>query len=157
MSRTHQNNEISGVHKWPLLGALGLVLLTLMLVIGSVLTKKEAASNTQTLSERSLYFLDGHEGRVVVYDAKTKKKIASFSKGEGAFIRISMRSMMRQRTLKKIDHTLPFKLIKTGDGNLSITDPQSGDRIRINAFGRVAVESFAQFLPHNQPSQGAEG
>ncbi|MEO0328208.1 MAG: photosynthetic complex assembly protein PuhC [Pseudomonadota bacterium] len=156
---SHQKNEIAGRHQWPLYGALGVVLLTFVLVVGGVYFKDTdtAAKETAAQLERTLYFLDGTNGQVVVYDARTRQKLGTFGKGEGAFVRISMRSMMRQRTLKEIDHTHPFRLVKSSNGLLSITDPQSGGHIQINAFGPIAIESFARFLPTNHSAQGAEG
>lgn len=154
----HQS-EITGIHKAPLYGALAVVVFALVLVIGAVWTKDETkdAATLKPVSERHLYFLDGNNGEVVVYDAVSREKIAAFEKGEGAFVRISMRSLMRQRKLKEIDFKQPFLLVQTEDGNLSITDPQSGDKIRVNAFGQNAIESFARFLPTDYSTKGAEG
>jgi putative photosynthetic complex assembly protein len=153
-----QQNEIQGIHKLPLFGALAVVLLTLALVVGAVLTKDDAGKTSETVQmERDLYILDEAGGIVSVYDARTKQKLNSFSQGEGAFLRISMRSLMRMRVLKEIDPNLPFKLVLAENGNLRITDPASGENIRVNAFGANAIQSFAQFLPQYHSAQGADG
>ncbi len=154
----HHTHEITGIHKAPLYGALGVVIFALVLVVGAVLAKDDKAVPADvSVEERSLYFLDAKNGVVAVYDAATRTKLGSFSKGEGAFVRISMRSLMRQRVLKEVDLNLPFKLIKTAKGDLKITDPASGEAIRVNAFGPLAIESFARFLPTNHSKQGAQG
>jgi len=156
--KQERTDEITGYHKWPLLGALGVVIFTLGAVMTSVWMDKEPVDivQAQTVLERDLFFRDTTSGKVNVYDAKTKKRIGSFGKGEGAFVRISMRSMAHQRKRNEIDPLLPYRLVKLSDGNMKITDPQSGHSIRLNAFGAVAVESFAQFLT-NQSGKGAQG
>lgn len=150
--------EITGIHKLPLYGALAVVVLALLLVVGSVLSNGPVSGNAQaTVEERSLYILDEENGELAVYDARTKESLGRFTKGEGAFVRISMRSLVRMRTLKELDLNLPFKLVKSENGDLRITDPASGENIRVNAFGPIAIESFAKFLPSNHSEEGAKG
>jgi putative photosynthetic complex assembly protein len=155
---TQRKDQITGYHKWPLFGALGVVVFTLLLVLASVWLEKDAVAlpQAETIQHRDLYFRDATNGKVVVYDAKTKKRLGGFGKGEGAFVRISMRSMAHQRKKREIDLMLPYRLVKLSDGNMKIVDPQSGHSIRLNAFGAVAIDSFAQFLT-NQPQEGAQG
>ncbi len=155
---TQRTDEITGYHKWPLFGALGVVVFTILLVVGSVWLEKDAVAlpQAETQLQRDLFFRDATNGKVVVYDAKTRKRISSFGKGEGAFVRISMRAMAHQRKQREIDLLLPYRLIKLSDGNMKIVDPQSGHSIRLNAFGAVAIDSFAKFLT-DQTGKGAQG
>lgn len=145
-------------HKYPLLGVLCIVVFTLIVVLGAVVTKQEPVNVAEAsiLQHRDLYFRDVTGGKVNVYDAKSKQRIGSFNKGEGAFVRISMRAMAHQRKQKEIDQKLPYRVVKLEDGNLKIIDPQSGHGIRLNAFGPIAIESFAQFLT-DQTGKGAQG
>ncbi len=153
-----RTDQITGYHKWPLYGALGVVVFTFLIVLAAVLMKKEPVNIAQaeTVIQRDLFFRDGTQGKVIVYDAETKKRIGSFAKGEGAFVRISMRAMAHQRKQNEIDLRLPYRLVKLSDGNMKIVDPQNDHAIRLNAFGAVAVDSFAQFLT-NQTGKGAQG
>ena len=154
----HPSPEITGIHKLPLYGALAVVVLALLLVVGSVYSKGPVTNKELTsIEERSLYILDEKDGELAVYDAHTKENIGRFSKGEGAFVRISMRSLIRMRSLKEIDLNLPFRLVKSENGDLRITDPASGENIRVNAFGPIAIESFAQFLSNHHSEKGAKG
>ncbi len=156
--KNNRTNQITGYHKWPLYGALGVVVFTFLIVLGAVLTDQPPVGlkQSETILQRDLFFRDGTEGKVYVYDAETKKRLGSFGKGEGAFVRISMRAMAHQRKQNEIDLRLPYRLIKLSDGNMKIVDPQSDHAIRLNAFGAVAVDSFAQFLT-NQTGKGAQG
>ena len=153
-----RTDEITGYHKWPLYGALGVVVFTFLIVLASVLMKNEPVNmaKAETVTHRDLFFRDGEQGKVLVYDANTKKRLGSFDKGEGAFVRISMRAMAHHRKQREIDLRLPYRLIKLSDGNMKVIDPQSGHGIRLNAFGAVAVDSFAKFL-NNQTGKGAQG
>jgi len=153
-----RTDQITGYHKWPLYGALGVVVFTFLIVLAAVLMKKEPVNieKAETVIQRDLFFRDGTQGKVVVYDAETKKRLGSFGKGEGAFVRISMRAMAHKRKQNEIDLRLPYRLIKLSDGNMKIVDPQNDHAIRLNAFGTVAIESFAQFLT-NQTGKGAQG
>ena len=142
----------------PLYGALAVALLAMVLVVASVIVKGPVTTSPQDISqERFLYLLDENNGELAVYDARTKAPLGRFSKGEGAFVRISMRSLFRMRALKEIDPNKPFRLVAASNGDLRITDPQSGDGIRVNAFGPIAIESFSKFLPNRHSEEGAEG
>ena len=154
----NRTDQITGYHKWPLYGALGVVVFSVLIILGSVLTGQPPVGlkQSETVTQRDLFFRDGTEGKVHVYDAETKKRLGSFAKGEGAFVRISMRAMAHQRKQNEIDLRLPYRLIKLSDGNMKIVDPQSDHAIRLNAFGAVAVDSFAKFLT-NQTGKGAQG
>lgn len=156
--KQHRTDQITGYHKWPLLGALGVVVFTILIVLFAVLTKQKPVNIavSETVIQRDLFFRDGQEGKVYVYDAETKKRLGIFVKGEGAFVRISMRAMAHQRKQNEIDPRLPYRLVKLSDGNMKIVDPQSGHSIRLNAFGAVAIDSFAQFLT-DQSGKGAQG
>lgn len=154
----NRKDQITGYHKWPLYGALGVVMFSFLIILGAVLSGQPPVGSKQseTVTYRDLFFRDGTQGKVHVYDAETKKRLGSFGKGEGAFVRISMRAMAHQRKQNEIDLKLPYRLIKLRDGNMKIVDPQSDHAIRLNAFGAVAVDSFAQFLT-NQTGKGAQG
>ena len=157
---TKQNEpEIRGIHKWPILGAWSVAVLALLLVTGSILGGVEPVgmAESPTVTERSLLFRDGRNGEVLVFGAESRRPLAIFEKGEGAFIRISMRGMARQRVIRELDVMSPYTLIKTRDGNLYISDPQSDQRIRVSAFGPIATNSFKQFLERDYSEKGAEG
>jgi putative photosynthetic complex assembly protein len=151
-------HEITGIHRLPLLGALAVGVFAVLAVVVSVAINGPVSNPaTNVAQERYLYLLDENEGELAVYDARTKEPLGRFNKGEGAFVRISIRSLFRMRTLKEIDPNQPFRLVETSNGDLRITDPQSGDGIRVNAFGPIAIESFSKFLPNHHSIQGAKG
>ena len=151
-----RRDEITGIHKLPLFGALAVVLLALVTVIGSVSTGTGTVGRTigEPVSERLIGFRDEAGGVVAVFDAETDQTIGSFGVGEGAFLRMAVRSMTFQRTSKRIRYDLPYRLTRTAEGKMSFIDPETGHFIKLNAFGPVALSSFGALLPDHS-EQGA--
>ncbi len=143
-----RKDKIEGIHKLPLYGALGVAVLTLFVVAGSQLSGvgKVTRSIGTPVQERALLFRDGAKGQVVVRDAKSKQILATYGRGEGAFIRQSMRAMSHNRIQQKLEKGQPYKLVKTESGKLSIVDPVTGKFIKLNAFGKVAMTGFLGLL-----------
>lgn len=153
----HRQDEITGIHKVPLYGALSVVVLTVFLVGVSALTGKGTVGRTigEPAIERSISFKTEAAGGFSVLDADTSEKIHSFGLGEGAFIRSSIRSMSLNRTSKRVQQNLPYRLVRTAEGKLSLIDPQTSHFIKLNAFGAVATTSFSQLLPDAAAGSGA--
>ncbi|MFD0917820.1 photosynthetic complex assembly protein PuhC [Pseudahrensia aquimaris] len=140
--------EITGIHRAPLYGALGVVLFTLAIVLGSAITDGGRVTKElgQPVAERDLIFRDGEAGTIVVRDAASNEKLATYGKGEGAFIRISMRALTHARRTRSVPLGKPYRLVRNAQNHLSILDPQTGEFIKLIAFGSVATESFGRFL-----------
>ena len=152
-------SEITGIHRLPVLGALGVVVLTLVLVVSSALTEGGRVRKDMGIAsaERDLLFRDGKAGAIIVRDAKSREKLAEFGKGEGAFIRISMRAMTHARRTHSVPLDMPYRLVRNTQNHLSIFDPQTGEFIKLVAFGQVAKDSFSRFLeePVHTSAKGA--
>ncbi len=151
-----RRDQITGIHKLPLFGALAVVLLAIVTVVGSVSTGAGTVGRTigVPVAERMIGFRDEAGGVVAVFDAETNETIGSFGVGEGAFLRMAVRSMTFQRTSKRIRYDLPYRLTRTDSGKMSFIDPQTGHFIKLNAFGPVAISSFSALLPDHS-KQGA--
>ncbi|MEM8749459.1 MAG: photosynthetic complex assembly protein PuhC [Pseudomonadota bacterium] len=145
---SQRTDKIEGIHKLPLFGALAVVVLTVVVVIGAMQTDTGRVTRTigEPIAERELLFRDGPKGTVIVRDAETKAVIATYGRGEGAFIRQSMRALSYNRTHYATERGQPYRLVKTAAGKLSIVDPVTGKFIKLNAFGAVAMEGFSALL-----------
>ncbi|EFL89086.1 photosynthetic complex assembly protein PuhC [Ahrensia sp. R2A130] len=143
-----RTDKIEGVHKLPLFAAAGVVILTLFVVIGAQLSDGGKVSRVvgEPVEERALLFRDGSQGIVLVHDANSKALLASFGRGEGAFVRQSMRALIHNRRIRKQDLSAPYALQKAENGQLTLMDPENGKSIGLNAFGKVATGSFAPLL-----------
>lgn len=151
-----RRDEITGIHKLPLFGALAVVVFAVITVVGALATDGGKVGRTigEPAVERIIGFRDEAGGVVSVFDAETKETIGQFGIGEGAFLRMSVRTMTLQRTSKRIRHDLPYRLVRTAKGKMSFIDPQTGHFIKLNAFGSVAISNFEKLLPDHS-SKGA--
>jgi len=152
-----RTDKIEGIHKLPLFGALGVAALTLFVVGGAQLS--DAGKVTRTIgtpvNERALLFRDGRNGSVIVRDAEDKEIVARFGKGQGAFIRQSIRALSHGRQQRKMEKGQAYKLVQTETGKLSIIDPVTGKFIKLNAFGKVAMTGFLSLLEAKADSANA--
>lgn len=143
-----RTDRIQGVHKLPLFAAAAVVALTLFVVVGAQLSDEGKVTRVigEPVEERALLFRDGSKGIVLVHDAKTKVLLASFGRGEGAFLRQSLRALTHNRRIRKQNLSAPYELQKAANGQLTLMDPENGKSIGLNAFGKVATGSFAPLL-----------
>lgn len=106
------------------------------------------ASEPPVLS-RELRFADGDDGSVIVYAADGSGRdrvIHVVHSGEGGFIRGILRSLARARTASGIGREHPFILRQQPSGTLLLEDPQTHQRIDLQAFGPTNIESFRVLL-----------
>ncbi|MEO0410338.1 MAG: photosynthetic complex assembly protein PuhC [Pseudomonadota bacterium] len=149
-AHTHQN-QITGVHKLPLYGALAVVIFSVAAIAISSWTGQGRVGRTigTPVAQRDIMFRNDASGTVQVLDAQTRAQVATFDVGEGAFLRAAIRSMSLNRSSQGVDYTLPYTVSQSADGKLAVIDPATGHSISLNAFGRVAIESFAKILPNS--------
>jgi putative photosynthetic complex assembly protein len=93
-----------------------------------------------------LHFEDRANGDIGVLDA-TGREVARFS-GEQGFLRISLRTLARERLRQGLGPQAPFELTGHANGRLSLRDPATGVRIPLESFGPTQVALFAQLKPN---------
>ncbi|MEL6735799.1 MAG: photosynthetic complex assembly protein PuhC [Pseudomonadota bacterium] len=142
-----RTDRITGIHRWPLIAAACLPLLTLGVVAYSQATKSEVAVQQVVIeASRDLAFKDHPGGIVEVIDAATGTTLRTFKPGKGAFLRQSMRALVTTRRRKGVDRFAPYRVQRSTKGMLSIYDPLTDTSISLNAFGKVANEDYAPLL-----------
>ena len=95
---------------------------------------------------RLLTFVDRSDGAVVVLDATRADTVAVVNPGTGGFVRGALRGLSRERQRRDQARTAPFELaLLTGD-RLVLTDPTTGHRIDLAAFGPTNEGVFRSFL-----------
>ncbi|MBY6204866.1 photosynthetic complex assembly protein PuhC [Halomonas denitrificans] len=108
------------------------------------------------VQSRELRFEDGADGSVLVYAAVPDgpdRVIHVVHSGEGGFIRGILRSLARARTASGIGPEHPFILRQQPSGTLLLEDPQTRQRIDLQAFGPTNIEAFRVLLvDHESPS-----
>lgn len=141
-------NERIEVPRGPLLGALGLVVLTFSLAIAARFTGWFRLPEPVSVPEarRALRFTDAKDGGIFVHDAATDSLIINLPAGYNGFARGALRALARKRMLASVPDSAPFVLTLWRDGRLTLDDPGTRDKIEISSFGPVQIESFIQFL-----------
>ena len=143
-----ENNRREDVPRGPLLGALALVLVAIVLVIGAQHTQRGVLFTPEPMpvETRELVFKDRGDGAVVVEDALESKVVTVLQPGGSGFIRGTLRAFARERRQNGIGKEPPFILIRGTDGGLVIRDPSTGRRVDLGAFGPTNAGAFAQLL-----------
>lgn len=137
-----------GVPRGPLLGAWGLVAITLVAVAVVRLTGTGPAPAPldEPVATRELRFEDRPGGGVAVYDARDGTFIDMLAAGGDGFVRGALRSLARERRGHGIGGEPPVRLSAHADGRLMLEDPATGRRIDLAAFGPTNSAAFARFL-----------
>jgi len=156
-SQAHGHDDIR-VPRGALIGAGLLIFLTVIGVGVFRVTGQEPTAQVppsdQVLSVRELKFEDGDDGSVLVYETGpdgADQIIHSVQSGEGGFIRGVLRSLARARNASGISRDHPFVLELHASGTLVLEDPQTGQRIDLQAFGPSNIAAFRAMLHSDEP------
>ena len=147
------NADQTGVPRALLLGALALVMVTIMGSGFARVTDVGASRMTTSTAVATLYlrFDDLDDGGVAVRNAADGSLVYKVEPGAYGFIRATMRGLARERTRAGFGAAEPFKLTRWSDGTLSLLDETSGRRIDLDAFGPTNAQAFAQFFSPKEP------
>ncbi len=105
-----------------------------------------AAANVSPAEQRELRFADRDDGAVVVSDAVSGETVKVIGFGEGGFARATMRRMAKRRMSAGIGAEPPFTLTRWENGALSLSDPQTGEKVELHGFGADHSATFAEML-----------
>jgi putative photosynthetic complex assembly protein len=101
---------------------------------------------------RVLTFEDAQPGTVIVRDKTTNETVATFGRGEGSFVRATLRALVHDRQRKGASLEEDFRLERHSNGQLFLIDEATGKAISLNAFGPDNTAAFAAFL--STPNKG---
>jgi putative photosynthetic complex assembly protein len=105
-------------------------------------------------ASRLLQFEDAPQGTVVVRDAKTGEQITSFGRGEGSFVRATLRALVNNRRHKGIPLEGDFRLERHDGIQLFLIDEATGKTISLNAYGPANTAAFAAFMSTQKEGEG---
>ena len=100
----------------------------------------------EVLASRSLFFTDLAVGGIRIDDGDTRRTITTLAPGEDGFMRSVMRGLARGRLAQGLGPEQPFELIIWESGLLSLSDPATGRRVELSAFGRDNVRAFSRLI-----------
>lgn len=106
-----------------------------------------SADTISAVESRQLLFKDMSDGGIEVIDAESRRAVLIIPPGqEQSFIRMTMRSMARQRKQVGAGDHDPFTLARSPEGILTLDDPATGRKLVLSAFGSLNVAEFAKLL-----------
>lgn len=103
---------------------------------------------------RVLQFEDAPQGTVIVRDVKTGEQIASFGRGEGSFVRATLRALVNDRRHKGIPLEGDFRLERHNGNQLYLIDEATGKTLSLNAYGPANTAAFAAFMSNQKKGEG---
>lgn len=99
-----------------------------------------------TVEFRDLVFLDRKDGGILVLAADTGETVQAIEPGTNGFLRGVLRGLARERRLGGFDTEKPFRLLRQGDGRLTLLDLATQRHIELVSFGPTNAKAFARFL-----------
>jgi putative photosynthetic complex assembly protein len=136
-----------------LTGAALLVGFSLLSVIGARLLHLHAATAPVSVPTRVMHltFVDRSDGAVEIEDAdRANATIRIIPAGTNGFLRGVLRGLTRARHNEHVGAAPPFTLTRWADGQMTLADPQTGQRISLEVFGPTNARAFAQLLTDDQ-------
>ncbi len=136
------------VPRGALIAAAALILLAIAL---AALSRQGFIGRADSLSaptvvSRDLVFLDRKDGGILVLAAETGETVQSIEPGTNGFLRGVLRGLARERRLGGFDTHKPFRLLRQGDGRLTLVDLATDRHIELVSFGPTNARAFARFL-----------
>jgi putative photosynthetic complex assembly protein len=101
---------------------------------------------SRALESRDLVFQRQANGTMAVSSAGDGSLVTTLPSAEEGFVAMTIKSMTRERRKFNVAETEPYRLTRWQNGRLSLTDPVTGIRIELIAFGSTNITAFAQLL-----------
>jgi len=146
---THTAASPDAIPRAVLVGAGLLVGLALCTAATARLLHWHAATPTplQAVRVMHLRFVDRSDGAVEIDDVDHDDAVIQIEPpGTNGFLRGVLRGLARARRAEHIGPEAPFTLTRWADGEMTLADPQTGQRLSLEVFGPSNSRPFAQLL-----------
>jgi putative photosynthetic complex assembly protein len=110
------------------------------------LTGYAAQSAPPELAQLPLSFADLADGGVAVRNGDTGALIEKIPARDDGFLRMTMRLLAGARARENITGETPFLLTEFTGGRMQLSDPQTGLKIELEAFGPSNIAEYARFF-----------
>ena len=132
-----------------------LVVLSLVIAMNFMGTQSVDLSGKRTaVVTRPLVFRDAPGGAIAVYDQGASEPFIVLPREGNTFMASALRLMGQSREQRsKAGPETPFVLTLWSDGNMSLSDPATGDTLELAAYGPTNAKTFAQLLPNAGKAQ----
>jgi putative photosynthetic complex assembly protein len=140
-----------GVPRGALIGAATLIVATIVLAavarMAGLGRTELPAPGAGSVSRAIVFQTSGLEDPITILDATTGQTVTTYGRGEGGFVRGSLRALQYER--ERVGLTLsgaPYQLVAWRNGRLTLDDPSTGYHIELNAFGSTNLAAFQRLL-----------
>lgn len=124
---------------------------TLLVTAAARLGFHQPPSQAPVIASAWLAFIDLPDGGVAVRDARTQALIANIPARDDGFLRMTLRLLGAARARQQVAPTAPqarapFLLTESSAGMMQLSDPATGQRIELEAFGPSNIAEFSRLL-----------
>ena len=148
------DHDAPTVPRAALLGAAAMVIFTLCAAGAARIWHWHAATPAPVTPVHTVHvrFFDRADGAVEVRDAdRSDRLISEIAPGTNGFLRGVMRGLARTRRSEHVSPEVPFTLTGWADGEMTLTDPATGQRLSLEVFGPDNARAFANLLTEEHP------
>lgn len=141
-------NPVSGVPAVAMLALVGLTLIGVawqQYVINPAAAHTTVADGRVAVQSEVMHFFDRPGGMVEVQNADGDT-IRMIAPGEGSFVRVTLRGLVRERRQTDSSTAPGFELRRFEDGSAEVVDLSTMRRIDLRAFGEIAASQFTELL-----------
>lgn len=143
---TTSNNPV--FPRWFLLGAAGLMISTMVFAFVARQTDAGAlrVSRAPDAAQVMIRFDEQPDGSVLVRRLPDDTVLDVLPRDGSTFLRGVLRSLHRERAMKRVDRNAPFLLARRPDARHAIVDPVTGSRIELDGFGPSHSAAMARLM-----------
>jgi putative photosynthetic complex assembly protein len=145
MSHHHHNQTVPRAATWSVLGLIALTFIAILWTRANDISTTPVAL-AKVVTERAIRFEDDTSGAVHAFDANTGALIHIIPAQTGHFVRVMLRSMIRERRDNSLSESGAFLVAMREDGQLTLQDSITGRVIVLRAFGETNADAFGHLL-----------
>ena len=134
--------------RWFLLGAAGLMISTMIFAFVARQTDAGALriSRAPDIAQLTILFDEQADGSVLVRRQADGTVLDVLPRDGSTFLRGVLRSLHRERAMKRVARNAPFILARRPDARHAIIDPVTGSRIELDGFGPSHSAAMARLM-----------
>lgn len=148
----HDHAEQPPVPRLLLRAALGLILFSVVAVLVGRYTERGLVmtQHVTPVEQIRLIFETQPGGDMTVREHGTGRVVAVLPADGDGFIRGVLRGLSRGRTVKRLETEPVYVLTLWENGLVSFSDPETGERVDVNSFGKDNLAAFVRLLPSRE-------
>jgi putative photosynthetic complex assembly protein len=134
--------------RWFLYGVGGLMIVTMIFAFVARQTDTGAlrVSRAPDVAQLAIRFDEQADGSVLVRRIVDDHALEILPRDGSTFLRGVLRSLQRERAMRRVDRDAPFMLVRRLDARHAMIDPVTGSRIELDGFGPSHSAAMARLM-----------